>query len=179
MNLLRWKRGLVDQLLGVQAKTKTKMKASKLLAMLVLAGFCGTSEAQARSHKSEIQRLEKQRAEHVEAHREAKERLSELDSRINSRAAAVKAESRMRPAPFEAAEVEDESPDAWENEVVPVHGNWAAAEQEIRSFNWDVRNPDLIRERELEEARMREAAREIVKIDKAIRKEKARERCSI
>ena len=159
------------------------MKASKLLAMLVLAGFCGTSEAQARSHKSEIQRLEKQRAEHVEAHREAKERLSELlsefDCRINSRAAAVKAESRMRPAPFEAAEVEDEAPDAWENEVVPVHGNWAAAEQEIRSFNWDVRNPDLIRERELEEARMREAAREIVKIDKAIRKEKARERCSI
>ena len=159
------------------------MKASKLLAMLVLAGFCGTSEAQARSHKSEIQRLEKQRAEHVEAHREAKERLSELlielDSRINSRAAAVTAESRMRPAPFEAAEVEDEAQDAWESDVVPLHGNWAAAEQEIRSFNWDVRNPDLIRERELEEARMREAAREIVKIDKAIRKEKARERCSI
>ena len=159
------------------------MNASKLLAMLVLAGFCGTSEAQARSHKSEIQRLEKQRAEHVEAHREAKERLSELlsefDCRINSRAVTVKAESKMRPAPFEAVEVEDEAPDAWENEVVPVHGNWAAAEQEIRSFNWDVRNPDLIREREAEEARMREAAREIVKIDKAIRKEKARERCSI
>ena len=145
--------------------------------MLVLAGFCGTSEAQARSHKSEIQRLEKQRAEHVEAHREAKEVNWILGSIPET--AAVKAESRMRPAPFEAAEVEDEAPDAWENEVVPVHGNWAAAEQEIRSFNWDVRNPDLIRERELEEARMREAAREIVKIDKAIRKEKARERCSI
>lgn len=140
------------------------MKASRLLAILAFAGICGASETQARSHRFEIKHLEKQRAERIEAHREAKERLNELNSRMSFKAAA------------EAAEIEEEAPGALENKTVPVDGNWAVAEQEIRNFNWKVTEPDLIRERELEESGMRSTAREIAEIDKAIRKEKARER---
>jgi hypothetical protein len=144
-----------------------EMKASKLLAILAFAGFCGTSETQARSHKFEIKHLEKQRAERVEAHREAKERFNELNRQINFKAAETK--GRMRPAPFEAVETEDDAPDISKTKPL-AHENWAGSEHELPNFNWNVINPDLIRERELEEARMRATAREIAQIDKAIRK---------
>jgi hypothetical protein len=150
------------------------MKASKLLALLAFAGFCGTAGTHARSHKFEIKHLEKLRAERVEAHREAKERLEELNSGINFRDAAD-AEIRMRPAPFEPADIEEEASRTFEHDTIPGHGNWVSG-HEMRNGNWEARSPDEIREREIEEAKMREAAWEIARIDKAIRKEKARAR---
>jgi hypothetical protein len=150
-----------------------RMKASKLLALLAFAGFCGTAETHARSHKFEIKQLEKLRAERVEAHREAKERLEELSSAVVFKDAADP-EIRIRPAPFEAADIEEEASRTFEHDTIP-RGNWVS-DHEMRNGNWEVRSPDEIREREIEEAKMREAAREIARIDKAIRKEKARAR---
>src|SRR5688572_27094340 len=87
LRLLRPKAGLVGPLLRW-----TKMKASKLLAVLAFAGFCGTVETQARSHKFEIKHLERQRAERLEEHRDARERVSELSFQVN-RSVAIEAET--------------------------------------------------------------------------------------
>jgi hypothetical protein len=68
----------------------------------------------------------------------------------------------------------DEAPDTIEDHFASA-GKWTGA-QKIPNLNWQAKDSELIRKRELEEARMREAAREIARIDKAIRKQKARER---
>ena len=144
------------------------MKASKLLALLALAGLCGTAETQARSHKFEIKHLQKERDERIEEHREARERVDELNSQINF-GVIGETESRLAAATFVTAEGDDETPDTFENDSVSVHENWNF-EQLTTNVNWQARNPQLIRERELEEMRMREVAREIDRIDRAIRK---------
>ena len=129
-----------------------KMKSSKLLAMLALAGLCGATETQARSHKSEVKRLEKERAASLEAHREARERLDELTSKPS---------------------LAVETADTFHDEIVSTHQHWTL-QKDLPNVNWPT-NSELSREREREEARMREAAREIERIDKAI-KQKAGER---
>jgi hypothetical protein len=121
------------------------MRKSKLLVMLALAGFCGTTQTQARSNKSEIKHLEKQRAHLQDTYLESKERLRELELQ-----------------------------NGWEQKTDSTHGNWASVEKQIQSLNWDVTDSELHREREKHEAKMREAAREMARLDKAIRK-KARE----
>ena len=150
------------------------MKTSKLLAMLAFAGLCGTSETQARSHKFEIKHLERHRAERLEEHREAKERLDELNFG-SSFTAAADAESSMRLSRFVTVDMDGNSSDTIETGSVSVLGN-EKAEQEVAGSNWQVKDPQLIRERELEEARMRDAAREIAKLNREIRKQKARQR---
>ncbi len=142
------------------------MKASKLLALLAFAGICGTAETQARSHKFEIKHLEKQRAERLEEHREARERISELNSQIKF-GVAVEPESKLDVATFVMAVADDEAPVTFENQTVFGHENWAS-DKDIVNLNWQARDPELIRERELEEMRMREAAREINRIDSRI-----------
>ena len=149
------------------------MKASKLLALLAFAGLCGTTETQARSHKYEIKHLEKQRAERLEEHREAKERVTELNSQMNF-GVALQPESRSDVATFVTADAE-EARDTIEDDIDYAAEDWTDV-QKIPNLNWHANDSELIRERELEQARMREAAREIARIDKAIRKEKARER---
>jgi hypothetical protein len=149
------------------------MKASKLLAMLAFAGLCGTAETQARSHKYEIKHLEKQRAERLEEHREAKERVTELNSQMNF-GVALQPESRSNVATFVTADA-DEARDTIEDDIRYSGEEWTGV-QKIPNLNWQAKDSELIRERELEQARMREAAREIARIDKAIRKQKARER---
>lgn len=148
------------------------MKASKLLAVLAFAGLCGTAETQARSHKYEIKHLEKQRAERLEEHREAKERINELTSQTNF-GVALQPESRLDVATFVTADT-DATEDA-NDDTESAGREWTGA-QRIPNLNWQARDSQLIRDREMEEARMREAAREIARIDKAIRKQKARER---
>jgi hypothetical protein len=138
------------------------MKAPKIFVLLALAGFCSATHSQARSHKFEIKHLERQRAERLEEHREAKERLNELSSATTFETSAADATRLSR---FVSADIDDES-----TGVVSSPGP-ASIEH-----NWQVKNPDLIRQRELEESRMREAAREIAKLDTQIRKQKARER---
>ena len=149
------------------------MKASRLLAVLAFAGLCGTAETQARSHKHEIKHLEKQRAERVEDHREAKERLNELTSQTNF-GVALQPESRLEESTFVTVDT-DGSPDTTEDDFVSAGEEWTSA-QKIPNLNWQAKDSELIRKREVEEARLREAAREIARIDKAIRKQKARER---
>jgi len=141
------------------------MRASKFLALLALAGLYGTAETQARSHKFEIKHLEKQRAERLEEHREAKERISELNSQINF-GAADRAENGLSAATFVMAEGDD---DTFETDIAFAHDN-SVFEQAMPNVNWHARDPQLIRERELEELRLRETAREIARIDRAIRK---------
>ena len=148
------------------------MKASKLLAVLAFAGLCGTAETQARSHKYEIKHLEKQRAERLEEHREAKERINELTSQTNF-GVALQPESRLDAATFVTADT-DATADA-NDDTDSASREWTGA-QRIPNLNWQARDSQLIRDREMEEARMREAAREIARIDKAIRKQKARAR---
>src|SRR5688572_9821516 len=111
------------------------MKSSKLLAVLALAGFCGTAEAQARAHRFEVKELERERGERLEVCREAKERLREL-SRNEGR--------------DEEAVGESESENLKFGETVGVVGSLG--------FNWEVGSCDLAAERELEEERLREAA---------------------
>jgi hypothetical protein len=168
-NLLHSNSGLVSRLLGFD-----EMKASKLLALLAFAGLCGTAETDARSHKFEIKHLEKQRAERIEEHREARERINELNSQINL-GVAIKAGTTSGATTFVMAETDGEAPGTSEYDTVSAHENWMF-EQEIPNLNWQVSDSELIRQRELEELRMRETAREIARIDKAIRKQKARER---
>jgi hypothetical protein len=151
------------------------MKASKLLALLAFAGLCGTAETQARSQKYEIKHLEKQRAERLEEHREAKERVTELNSQMNF-GVALQPESRLDVATFVTADA-DEARDTIEDDL-EFAGEDRTGVQKIPNLNWQEKDSELIRERELEQARMREAAREIARIDKAIRKQKARERRS-
>jgi hypothetical protein len=136
------------------------MKSSKLLAMLALAGFCGTSQTQARSQKIEIKRLEKQRVHWEQAYRESKDRVRELDSGITPRS-------------IEAANFGGEEIDSWKLHTGSSDGNWDRAETAIRNCNWNVKRPELIRQRDLEEALMRKAAREMADIDKAIKKKTA------
>jgi hypothetical protein len=143
------------------------MKASKLLAMLAFAGLCGTAETQARSHKFEIKHLEKQRAELLEVHREARERLDELSSHVTL-GVSVEAED---------LEGEDEVAATFGSQTVFAHEPQVSKAQ-IPNLNWQVKDSELVRARELAEIRMREAAREIARIDKAIRKQRARERRS-
>ena len=123
------------------------MKTSKLLAVLALAGFCGTAEAQARAHRFEVKELERERGERLEVCREAKERLREL-SRNEGRDEEVVAESESENLKF--------------GETVGLGGSLG--------FNWEVGSCDLAAERELEEERLREAAREIERIDRVIGK---------
>jgi len=150
----------VRRLLGLN-----EMKASKLLALLAFAGLCGTAETQARSQRFGIKHLEKERAERLDEHREAKERINELNSQINFGVAGG-AESRLSAPTLFMAQCDD---DVVENNTAFAHDN-SVFEQELPSLNWQVRDPRLIRERALEEMKMREAAREIARIDKAIRK---------
>ena len=141
--------------------------------MLAFAGLCGTAETQARSHKYEIKHLEKQRAQCLEEYREAKERVVELTSQTNFDVA-LQPESRLDVATFVTADA-DEAPDTIEDHFASAGKEWTGA-QRIPNLNWQARDSQLIRDREMEEARMREAAREIARIDKAIRKQKARAR---
>lgn len=134
--------------------------------MLAFAGLCGTAETQARSHKFEITHLEKQRAEILQVHREAKERLDELSSHVTL-GVSVAAEN--------LADGDDEVAATFENQTVFAQEPHVSRAN-IPNLNWVVKDTDLVRERESEEIRMREAAREIARIDKAIRKQKARER---
>ena len=101
----------------------------------------------------------------LEEHREARERINELDSQIHF-GVADEAESRLSAPTLFMAQCDD---DVVENNTAFAHDN-SGSEQEIPNLNWQVRDPRLIRERELEEMKMRQAAREIVRIDKAIRK---------
>ena len=133
------------------------MKASKLLALLALAGFCSTTESQARSHKFEIKHLERQRAERLEEHREARDRLNELSSATTFETPTA---DEMRLSQFVTADTDDE-----ESTDVSSHPF---------EHNNHPKDPELIRERELHESRMREAAREIARLDAQIRKQKAR-----
>ena len=149
------------------------MKASKLWALLAFAGLCGTMETQARSHKYEIKHLEKQRAERLEEHGEARERLNELNSQMNF-GVALQPEGRLEVATFVTADAA-EAPEAIEDDIESAGEEWTGAPK-IPNVNWQAKDSELIRERELEQARMREAAREIARIDKAIRKQKAHER---
>ena len=144
------------------------MKASKVLALLAFAGLCGAAETQARSHKFEIKHLEKQRAERIEEHREARERINELNSQINFDVV-IEADTQPRSAPFVTVEADDEAPGAYENEIVFAHEN-IPFEKDIPNLNWQMKDPELIRQRELEEMKVRETAREIARLDKAIRK---------
>ena len=165
--VLRRQGMLVGVLLG-----RAKMKASKLLAMLAVAGFCGTAESHARSYKLEIKQLEKERVERVEEYREAKERVDELSSGISFNAGGD-GECGMRASGFVMAEGDDELLEVFGDEVVSAHeGGNSGGEKDALNINWKVSDPEVIRERELEEERMRAAAREIAKIDKAIRKQK-------
>ena len=109
----------------------------------------------------------KERDERIEEHREARERVDELNSQINF-GVIGETESRLAAATFVTAEGDDETPDTFENDSVSVHENWNF--EQLTNVNWQARNPQLIRERELEEMRMREVAREIDRIDRAIRK---------
>jgi hypothetical protein len=153
LSFLRWKRELVSPLLGTG-----EMKASKLLALLAFAGLYGTTETQARSHKFEIKHLEKQRAERLEEHREARERINELNS-----------ETRLGAALIVTADAGDAAADMFENQIVFAHEN-SPIEQQIPNMNWNVTDSMLSRQRKLEEIRMRQTAREIARIDKAMRK---------
>lgn len=141
-----------------------EMKASKLLALLAFAGLYGTAETQARSQKVEIKHLEKQRAERLEEHREARERINELNSQIHFGVVA-EAANRSNASAFVTAETDYEA--TIETDIVSSYDSF---EHDIPNLNCQVPNSELIRQRELEEIRMREAAREIAKIDKAIRK---------
>lgn len=142
------------------------MKASKLIAMLAVAGLCGTVETQARAQKFEIKHLEKQRTGLIEEHREAKERISELSGPATF---GVSVEAEI------LAEGGDEVSKAFEDQMVFAHEP-RASRTKIPNLNWQLKDSEQIRERELVELKMREAAREIARIDKTIRKQTARER---
>jgi hypothetical protein len=131
------------------------MKRSKLLAALMLAGLCGISEAEATSHRGEIKSLEKQRAHYQQEHSESMERLRELDFRARRRT------------------IDEDD----EDEVVgDDEGEMLREDAGLKIAESTPMNRDLVQEREVEAARAKVAAKEMAKIDKAIRKEKARER---
>ena len=142
--------------------------------MLALAGLCGISDSQARSHKIEIKHLKKQRAEKEAEHKEAKERLNELSHRAQAETLVETQRALQFAQPNAIAEEIEQR--AWDDIAVSTRGNWASAEKEIRASNWQVKTPALIREREAEAARLHDAAKEMARIDKAIRKQKALER---
>jgi hypothetical protein len=131
------------------------MKHSKLFTALMLAGLCGISDVKAKSHRNEIKSLEKQRTHCQEECIESMERLRELDFR-----ATRKAENRDN---------EDETIEAEEPNNVREPLN-------LKSEAPQPTNPNLIKQREAEAVRAKLAAHELARIDKALRKQKARER---
>ena len=129
------------------------MKKTKLLAALMLVSLCGISDAEAKSHKSEIKNLERHRAQFQAECRESKERLKELSDLRRSRKT-----DNWIVEQFDDEEIDTEV----ETRREPVH----------REKN----NPELRKERAAERARIKLAAMEMEKIDRAIRKEKELER---
>lgn len=154
---LRLGRGVDWGLLGWWARHQIKMKTSKWIAALALAGLFGITEAEAKSHKGEIKSLEKQRAQLQAEHRESRDRLKELNHRVGRKVVE-----------------NDDEPDEWESDA--DSDETEVRDEEFKRVGSDRIDADLIKEREAEAARAKAAAKEMARIDKAIRREKARER---
>jgi hypothetical protein len=136
------------------------MKHSKLLTALMLAGLCGISEVKAKSHRHEIKALEKQRAHLQAEHSESVARLRELGARVGRK----------------AAEQDDEVEGADDEGIVSDESEEISDAAEFKSVQSQSVDPEVAREREAEALRVKEAAKELARLDKAIRRQKARER---
>jgi hypothetical protein len=125
--------------------------------------LCGISEVKAKSHRNEIKALEKQRAHLQEEHSESVARLRELSGRIGRKAA-------DREDDAEGVDVDNDGSAGGQSEKVEEVVVFKSVQAQ------SVSSPEVAREREAVGLRAKVAAKELARIERAIRKQRARER---